>query len=326
MMNWTIRLFSLISTVLHSLLPSSTKPGASAAAASCVCWPAGPEAGPTKDDVQTFIVYIPLSQSPSLDALPFHNFFPWVHKFLLVKLHRSPVDSCLDLGFVTLVDDLITEGLLKRMFSFPCSLVGIFRVFCGWMSRWFMCLFIFSHPRGDAVSLTGNDYGWTLPSLLWSSTQDPRRSQQLRDCLNWQPVRYWGVDFLSATFSFEEGVLQAGANLMGLSDRQRRSTALHPSIRAWNSPHALHKGFLELLWIGLSGRSFRPPTSLSPKESCVWSSLYDIISRGYTCPAALFAVRAVWSSKCTLKLKQSHEDSRWARKGWFQVKLEHSGI
>lgn len=41
----------------------------------------------------------------------------------------------------------------------------------------------------------------------------------------------------------------------------------------------------------------------------MWSSLYDIVGRGYTCPAGLFTVRAVWSSKCSLKLTQSHEDT-----------------
>lgn len=171
-MNWTIHLFSLISTELHSLLPSSTKPGASAAAASCVCWPDGPEAGPTKDDVQMFIVCIPLSQSPSLDALPFHNFFPWVHKS--VKVRRSPVDNSLDLGSVTQLGDLITQGLLKWMFSFPCSLVGIFRVFCGWMTWWFVCLFIFSHPRGDAVSCDGEWLRLNSPQLAVKQHPGPQ--------------------------------------------------------------------------------------------------------------------------------------------------------
>lgn len=40
----------------------------------------------------------------------------------------------------------------------------------------------------------------------------------------------------------------------------------------------------------------------------MWSRLYDIIGRGCSCPAGLFAGRAVWSSKCSLKFTQSHED------------------
>lgn len=40
----------------------------------------------------------------------------------------------------------------------------------------------------------------------------------------------------------------------------------------------------------------------------MWSRLYDIIGRGCSCPAGLFVGRAVWSSKCSLKFMQSHED------------------
>lgn len=140
----------------------------------------------------------------------------------------------------------------------------------------------------------------------------PKLSQWLRDCCSWQPVRYWGVNSLWAPFSFEEGMLQAGADPAEVSDRQSSSGALHPSMWARSSPHATHGGFLELLRIGLSGREFRPPTSLSPKGTagifCV-VSLYDIVGRGYSCPAGLFAGRAVWSSKCSLKFMQSHEDT-----------------
>lgn len=84
--------------------------------------------------------------------------------------------------------------------------------------------------------------------------------------LNWQPVRYLGVNLLSATCSFEKGTLQAGAKLRWLSDWERRSTALRPSIRAQNSPHASHGGFLGLLWV--AGIIVQTPYIFQPKGHC----------------------------------------------------------
>lgn len=116
------------------------------------------------------------------------------------------------------------------------------------------------------------------PQLAVKKHLIPKLSQWLWDCHSWQPVRYWGVNSLWAPFSFEEGMLQAGADPAEVSDQQSSSGALHPSMWAWSSPHAVHGGFSELPRIGLSSGEFRPPTSLSLKGTagifCVVSPLW----------------------------------------------------
>lgn len=73
-MNCSIHLFRRISIAPHSLLPSSTKPGASAAAASCICWPEGPEAGPTKTMCKICHVYTTVTK-PLFWCAPFPSVF-----------------------------------------------------------------------------------------------------------------------------------------------------------------------------------------------------------------------------------------------------------
>lgn len=177
-MNCPIHLFSPISTAHHCLLPLFTKPGASAAAVGCVCWPEGSEAGPMKDDVQKFVTWLPLSQSSFLDSLHFHHFFLWVHKLFLVKLRSSTCHSSLHLDSTTWWSDNF------RAFKpdiFPSSLT------CGYLqclvkiSWWFVCPVILGHPKGDAFSCRGEWLGLNPPpSLLWSNSQDPKLSQWLR--------------------------------------------------------------------------------------------------------------------------------------------------